>query len=245
MAEQVRVTLYNDAGCHLRFHHPARWRGVLELAPPSAPRTPTRRATWPSSGWSSRRWRSATWTATWQLAEEFLKYIIAARARQLPAGPGVLQQAHRQHRAGDAGARRRQRRSSTSPTPRRSSILEKAGPATGSSRSTGASDLQSEHERYLTEEIFKKPVIVTDYPKEIKAFYMRANDDGKTVRAMDVLAPRIGEIIGGSQREERHDVLLEKIRDAGPAARRPTGGTSSCASTAPPRTPASAWASSA
>jgi asparaginyl-tRNA synthetase len=73
-------------------------------------------------------------------------------------------------------------------------------------------DLQSEHERYLTEEKFKKPVIVTDYPKTIKAFYMRDNDDGKTVRAMDVLAPRIGEIIGGSQREERHDVLLQKIR---------------------------------
>jgi len=73
-------------------------------------------------------------------------------------------------------------------------------------------DLQSEHERYLTEEVFKKPVIVTDYPKEIKAFYMRLNDDDKTVRAMDVLAPRIGEIIGGSQREERYDVLLEKIR---------------------------------
>jgi asparaginyl-tRNA synthetase len=76
-------------------------------------------------------------------------------------------------------------------------------------------DLQSEHERYLTEETFKKPVIVTDYPKEIKAFYMRLNDDGKTVRAMDVLAPRIGEIIGGSQREERHDVLLDKIRTQG------------------------------
>ena len=74
------------------------------------------------------------------------------------------------------------------------------------------SDLQSEHERYLTEEKFKKPVIVTDYPKEIKAFYMRENDDGKTVRAMDVLAPRIGEIIGGSQREERLDVLREKLR---------------------------------
>jgi asparaginyl-tRNA synthetase len=73
-------------------------------------------------------------------------------------------------------------------------------------------DLQSEHERYLTEETFKKPVIVTDYPKEIKAFYMRLNDDEKTVRAMDVLAPRIGEIIGGSQREERYDVLLDKIR---------------------------------
>jgi asparaginyl-tRNA synthetase len=76
-------------------------------------------------------------------------------------------------------------------------------------------DLQSEHERYLTEETFKKPVVVTDYPKEIKAFYMRLNDDGKTVRAMDVLAPRIGEIIGGSQREERHDVLVDKIRNQG------------------------------
>src|SRR6266446_4664066 len=77
------------------------------------------------------------------------------------------------------------------------------------------SDLQSEHERFLTEEVFKKPVIVTDYPAEIKAFYMRLNEDGKTVRAMDVLAPRIGEIIGGSQREERHDVLLGKIRAKG------------------------------
>jgi asparaginyl-tRNA synthetase len=76
-------------------------------------------------------------------------------------------------------------------------------------------DLQSEHERYLTEEKFKKPVIVTDYPKQIKAFYMRENDDGKTVRAMDVLAPRIGEIIGGSQREERLDVLKEKIKAQG------------------------------
>jgi asparaginyl-tRNA synthetase len=76
-------------------------------------------------------------------------------------------------------------------------------------------DLQSEHERYLTEELFKKPVIVTDYPKEIKAFYMRRNDDDKTVRAMDVLAPRIGEIIGGSQREERHDVLVQRIREQG------------------------------
>jgi len=73
-------------------------------------------------------------------------------------------------------------------------------------------DLQSEHERYLTEEKLGRPVIITDYPKEIKAFYMRDNDDGKTVRAMDVLAPRIGEIIGGSQREERLDVLRDKIR---------------------------------
>jgi asparaginyl-tRNA synthetase len=74
------------------------------------------------------------------------------------------------------------------------------------------SDLQSEHERYLTEEVFRKPVVVTDYPRSIKAFYMRDNEDGRTVRAMDILAPRIGEIIGGSQREERAEVLLEKIR---------------------------------
>jgi len=72
-------------------------------------------------------------------------------------------------------------------------------------------DLQSEHERYLTEKKFMRPVILTDYPREIKAFYMRGNEDGKTVRAMDVLVPRIGEIIGGSQREERLDVLRNKI----------------------------------
>jgi len=76
-------------------------------------------------------------------------------------------------------------------------------------------DLQTEHERFLSEEVFKKPVIVTDYPKDIKAFYMRVNDDNKTVRAMDVLVPRVGEIIGGSQREERHDVLLQRLRDVG------------------------------
>jgi asparaginyl-tRNA synthetase len=93
-------------------------------------------------------------------------------------------------------------------------ILEKAGRSWEFPVHFGA-DLQSEHERYLTEEKFKKPVIVTDYPKQIKAFYMRENDDGKTVRAMDVLAPRIGEIIGGSQREERLDVLKEKIRAQG------------------------------
>ena len=76
-------------------------------------------------------------------------------------------------------------------------------------------DLQSEHERYLTEKRIGRPVIVTDYPKEIKAFYMRLNDDGKTVRAMDVLAPGIGEIIGGSQREERLDVLRQRMQEAG------------------------------
>ena len=74
-------------------------------------------------------------------------------------------------------------------------------------------DLQSEHERWLVEKKFKKPVIVRDYPKGIKAFYMRMNDDNETVAAMDVLFPGIGEVIGGSQREERHDVLLERIKD--------------------------------
>jgi asparaginyl-tRNA synthetase len=76
-------------------------------------------------------------------------------------------------------------------------------------------DLQSEHERYLAEEVFKKPTILTDYPVEIKAFYMRLNDDGKTVAAMDILAPKIGEIIGGSQREERLDVLESRIAAQG------------------------------
>lgn len=74
-------------------------------------------------------------------------------------------------------------------------------------------DLQTEHEKYLTEQLFGKPVFVTDYPKEIKAFYMRMNDDGKTVAAVDLLVPGIGEIIGGSQREERMDVLLQRMKD--------------------------------
>jgi asparaginyl-tRNA synthetase len=76
-------------------------------------------------------------------------------------------------------------------------------------------DLQSEHERFLTEEYFKQPVVLVDYPKQIKAFYMRLNDDGRTVAAMDVLVPKIGEIIGGSQREERLDVLERRIEEAG------------------------------
>jgi asparaginyl-tRNA synthetase len=74
-------------------------------------------------------------------------------------------------------------------------------------------DLQSEHERYLTEKHFQRPVILFDYPRTIKPFYMRCNDDGKTVRAMDVLVPRVGEIIGGSQREERLDVLTERLAE--------------------------------
>ena len=76
-------------------------------------------------------------------------------------------------------------------------------------------DLQTEHERYLTEEIFKRPVFVTDYPKEIKAFYMKMNDDGKTVAAVDCLVPGIGEIIGGSQREDDYDKLLARINELG------------------------------
>ena len=76
-------------------------------------------------------------------------------------------------------------------------------------------DLQTEHERFLTEEIFKKPLFVTDYPKDIKAFYMRLNDDGKTVAACDLLVPGVGEIIGGSQREERLDVLTRRMEELG------------------------------
>ena len=76
-------------------------------------------------------------------------------------------------------------------------------------------DLQTEHERYLTEQVYKKPVFVTDYPKDIKAFYMRLNDDGKTVAAADLLVPGVGEIIGGSQREERLEVLENRIKEMG------------------------------
>jgi len=93
-------------------------------------------------------------------------------------------------------------------------ILEKSGHAFEYPISWGK-DLQSEHERYLTEQHFKQPVILTDYPREIKSFYMRCNEDGKTVRAMDVLVPRIGEIIGGSQREERHAVLIDRMKECG------------------------------
>ncbi|KKL90875.1 hypothetical protein LCGC14_1900290, partial [marine sediment metagenome] len=76
-------------------------------------------------------------------------------------------------------------------------------------------DLQSEHERYLSEEHFKKPVVVIDYPKEIKAFYMKDNKDGKTVAAMDILVPKIGEIVGGSQREDDYELLKNKIKNKG------------------------------
>ena len=91
-------------------------------------------------------------------------------------------------------------------------ILEKSGHSFEYPISWG-NDMHSEHERYLTEQHFKQPVILTDYPREIKSFYMRCNEDGKTVRAMDVLVPRIGEIIGGSQREERHDALIDRMKE--------------------------------
>ena len=91
-------------------------------------------------------------------------------------------------------------------------ILEKSGKKFDFPVKWGI-DLQSEHERYLVENHFKKPVILTDYPKEIKAFYMKLNDDGKTVRAMDVLFPTIGEIIGGSEREENYEKLMQRVQE--------------------------------
>lgn len=93
-------------------------------------------------------------------------------------------------------------------------ILQKSGQKFEYPVSWGI-DLQSEHERYITEKVFGKPVFVTGYPKEIKAFYMRLNDDNKTVAAMDLLAPGVGEIIGGSQREERYDLLAQRIVETG------------------------------
>ena len=91
-------------------------------------------------------------------------------------------------------------------------ILEKCGEQFEHPVSWGI-DMASEHERYLAEQHVGRPIVVTDYPKEIKAFYMRLNDDGRTVAAMDILAPGIGEIIGGSQREERLDVLDARMDD--------------------------------
>ena len=96
----------------------------------------------------------------------------------------------------------------------RSNVLLKSGKKFEFPVSWGI-DLSSEHERFLAEEYFKSPVVVKNYPKDIKAFYMRLNDDGKTVAAMDVLAPGIGEIIGGSQREERLDVLDKRMEEMG------------------------------
>jgi asparaginyl-tRNA synthetase len=122
-------------------------------------------------------------------------------------------------------------------------LLKKSGQAFAYPVDDGV-NLQSEHERYLTEVLFKCPVTVYNYPKEIKPFYMRLNDDDRTVTAMDVLVPGIGEIIGGSQREERLDVLQQSMCGT-TSTRRTTAGTSTCAAMARCRTPASGWASSA
>ena len=104
------------------------------------------------------------------------------------------------------------------------------------------SDLQAEHERYLTEKHFQRPVILYDYPRTIKPFYMRLNDDGRTVRAMDVLVPKVGEIIGGSQREERLDVLERRMEEQGLEPGELLVVSATCAVTARCRTPVSAWA---
>ena len=147
------------------------------------------------------------------LAEEFLKHVLAAVLEDCPddmaffeqrIAPGILDTL---------------RHVIDSPFERLSyteavAILEQCGESFEFPVSWGV-DLQSEHERYLTEQHVGRPVILRDYPREIKAFYMYLNDDGKTVAAMDVLVPKVGEIVGGSQREHREDVLRRRIREQG------------------------------
>ena len=144
------------------------------------------------------------------LAEAFLKHLFARVLDELRRGHGVLRRA----RSSRARARRcatwSRRPSSASPTPRRSRSSSGAASAFEFPVRWGI-DLQSEHERWLAEKHVGRPLVVTDYPAEIKAFYMYLNDDDRTVRAIDVLVPRIGEIIGGSQREHRHDVLARRM----------------------------------
>ena len=144
------------------------------------------------------------------LAESYLKYVIKAVLERNPEDMAFFDQ-YISH-----GLVERLKQVVETPFERVTytfaiRILEKSGKTFEYPVKWGA-DLQSEHERYLAEEYFNKPVILRDYPKEIKAFYMRANDDDKTVAAMDVLVPGVGEIIGGSQREERFSVLEDKIR---------------------------------
>ncbi len=143
------------------------------------------------------------------LAEEMLKYLIAYILEQAVEEMNLFNQFV------DKGLKDRLERILEAEFVRITyteaiEILQKAGTQFEFPVKWG-SDLQTEHERYLTEKSFKKPVFVTDYPKEIKAFYMRLNDDGKTVAAMDLLVPGVGEIIGGSQREEREEVLLKRM----------------------------------
>ena len=148
------------------------------------------------------------------LAEAFLKRIISDVLDALRRGHEVLRRAHRQGAVHAARERPQQSVSCACRTPRRSTFCAKSGKTFEFPVAWG-NDLQSEHERYLTEQHFKCPVILYDYPRTIKPFYMRVNDDGKTVRAMDVLVPGVGEIIGGSQREERLDVLEERMKEQG------------------------------
>lgn len=147
------------------------------------------------------------------LAEDFIKYMIHAAFERLPdemaffnerIEPGLAERLH-----AVAGAEF-VRMSYTDAV----AALEKSGHQFDYPVHWGI-DLQSEHERFLTEEIVKGPVFLTDYPKDIKAFYMRANDDGQTVAAVDLLVPGIGEIIGGSQREERLDLLTARMKELG------------------------------
>jgi asparaginyl-tRNA synthetase len=147
------------------------------------------------------------------LAEKMLKYLIAYILKELPEemeffnkfiDPGISERLNN-ILASDFG-----RVTYTEAI----AILEKSGEKFVYPVKWGI-DLQTEHERYLTDKVYQKPVFVTDYPKDIKAFYMRLNDDGKTVAAMDLLAPGIGEIIGGSQREERLENLEKRMDDMG------------------------------
>jgi asparaginyl-tRNA synthetase len=147
------------------------------------------------------------------IAEEFLKHVIRAVLEQNQEDLGLLDSFVQK------GLKASLENIVAGPFARMTyseavEVLEKSG-QTFEFPAKWGSGLQTEHERYLTEVHLKKPVILTDYPKDFTAFYMRLNDDGKTVRNMDVLVPQIGEIIGGSQREERLDVLLERMKEVG------------------------------
>jgi len=145
------------------------------------------------------------------LAEDMLKYVITKMLERAPAEMDFF------NKFVDKGLRERLQNIVNSEFARVTytnavEILKESGEKFDYPVNWG-SDLQTEHERYLTEKVFKKPVFVYDYPKEIKAFYMRMNDDGKTVAAMDLLVPGVGELIGGSQREERAGVLKQRMKE--------------------------------
>lgn len=147
------------------------------------------------------------------LAEEFIRTVISDVLQQCPEDMEFFSQ-----RVDPAALTRlehiRENRFERVPYTEAIRILQQSGRSFDYAVEWGC-DLQTEHERFLTEEHFRKPVILFDYPRTLKPFYMRCNDDGRTVRAMDVLVPGVGEIIGGSQREERLDVLLSRIQECG------------------------------